>query len=216
MPATSLVSLLNLIEIVTEYRGEDIEGNLTMIGGFLVNFLSADDAQVKIACAKATAACIVAIKDDTAREAFKPALEPMLTVLGTALSTGDEQEATTIMKHLVTVAQVQPMFFKGSMDGVVAAMVQVAGADGLEFSTRSMALELLVTFTECAPALARRCPALLQGLVPLAMSLMLSLEESEQVSLQAASLLLDSHAKTPQSPLTNPTRFIFIFAGVGF
>lgn len=57
--------------------------------------------------------------------------------------------------------------------------MQVANAEELDFSTRSMALELLVTLTECAPALARRCPALIAGLVPLAMSLMMDLDDSE-------------------------------------
>ena len=81
--------------------------------------------------------------------------------------------------HLVEVAQIQPMFFKGSIDGVVAAMVTVAASEGLDFSTRAMALELLVTLTENAPALSRRCPALIGGLVPLAMSLMVDVEEEE-------------------------------------
>lgn len=83
------------------------------------------------------------------------------------------------MEYLVSTAQMQPMFFKGAMDGVVAAMLQVASAASLEFSTRSMALELMVTLTETAPALARRCPGLVKGLVPLAFSLMLEVDESE-------------------------------------
>ena len=58
-------------------------------------------------------------------------------------------------------------------------MLSVAGANNLEFSTRSMALELMVTLTETAPALARRCPGLTQGLIPLAMSLMLEYDEDD-------------------------------------
>jgi hypothetical protein len=42
-----------------------------------------------------------------------------------------------------------------------------------------MALELMVTITETAPALARRCAGLVQGLIPLAMSLSLEIEEEE-------------------------------------
>ena len=181
MSSDSLISFLSLIEIISEYCAQDIETNLSVIGNFLAPFLSSQDPRVQIACAKTAGACIVAVDDDSARDSFKPALEPLLATLGTAISTGEEIEATAIMEHLVTVAQIQPTFFKGVMDGVVSVMVQIAGAEGLEFSTRAMALELLVTFTECAPALARRCPNLLQGMIPLAMSLMLALEESEQV-----------------------------------
>lgn len=46
---------------------------------------------------------------------------------------------------------------QGTLDDVVSAMLSVASATGLEFPTRSMALELMVTLTETAPALARRC-----------------------------------------------------------
>ena len=46
------------------------------------------------------------------------------------------------------------------MDGVVSAMLTVARSAQLEFPTRSLALELLVTLTETAPALARRCAGL--------------------------------------------------------
>ena len=66
------------------------------------------------------------------------------------------------------------MFFKGgAIDQVVAAMISVAGSTELDFPTRSIALELMVTLTESAPALARRCNGLVQGLVPLAFALML-------------------------------------------
>lgn len=42
-----------------------------------------------------------------------------------------------------------------------------------------MALELMVTLTETAPALARRCPGLVDGLIPFAMALMTEVEEEE-------------------------------------
>jgi environmental stress-induced protein Ves len=84
-------------------------------------------------------------------------VQPVIAVLGDALNNGDELEATAIMEHLVSIAQQQPMFFKGTIDDVVKAMLTVASATGLDFSTRSMALELMVTLTETAPALARRC-----------------------------------------------------------
>ena len=66
------------------------------------------------------------------------------------------------------------------MDAVVAAMLSVAQTQTLDFPTRSIALELMVTLTETAPALTRRCPGLVNGLVPLAMSIMLDVDESEE------------------------------------
>ncbi|KAJ1437419.1 armadillo-type protein [Ochromonadaceae sp. CCMP2298] len=173
-----MVPVLGLVEILSDYCPEDILKHLPLLTPFLGQFM-VGDAQVQIACAKAAGACIVSLEGEEAVDAFKPALQPMLAVLGVALSTGEEIDATKIVEYLVTVAQERPGFFKGSLEAVAGAMLQVGNAQGLEFSTRSMALELLVTITETAPALARRCPGLVQGLVPLAMSLMLEVEEED-------------------------------------
>eukprot|EP01035_Chromulina_nebulosa_P019616 gene19616-25525_t len=83
------------------------------------------------------------------------------------------------MEYLISIAEIQPSFFKGSLDLVVDAMLFVAKAETLEISTRSIALELIVTITETSPSLARKCSKLLDGLVPIAFSLMLELDEDE-------------------------------------
>jgi hypothetical protein len=83
------------------------------------------------------------------------------------------------MEYLVAIANSQPIFFKGNVDAVVEAMLTVAKSKDLDFPTRSIALELMVTLTETAPALARRCRGLVQGLVPLAFSIMQDLEEED-------------------------------------
>jgi hypothetical protein len=175
----SLIAILGLIEVLSEYCPEDIQSNLAQLGPFLAQFFSSSDPHVQVACAKATGACIIALEDENARAAFKPAIEPVVRVLNLALTNGDEADATKVMSYLVSIAQEQPGFFKGTLDAVVNAMLTVANAQGLEFSTRAMALELMVTITETAPALARRCAGLVQGLVPLAMSLSLEIEEEE-------------------------------------
>jgi importin-5 len=199
LEGNSLIALLNLIEIIAEYCPDDILTHLSSLVSFLGPHLIQDNSQIQIACAKAVGACIVSAKDEGARDSFKPALQLIIRTLGNALNQGDELDAVTIMEYLVTIAQHQPMFFKGSMDHIVEAMVTVAASNGLDFPTRSIAVELMVTLTETAPALARRCPGLdplpflpsllpflilfpglVNGLVPLAMNLMLELEETDQ------------------------------------
>eukprot|EP01032_Pedospumella_encystans_P019768 gene19768-22474_t len=175
----ALLPVLGLVEIISEYCPEDISAHIQRLVPFLGQFIASPDIAVQIACAKATGACIICLDDEAIRNAFKPAILPIVNVLNAALTNGDEIDATKIMSYLVSIAQEQPNFFKGSLDAVVSAMLTVANAQGLEFSTRAMALELMVTITETAPALARRCAGLIQGLVPLAMSLMLEVEEEE-------------------------------------
>lgn len=178
--ANKVVALLNLIEVVAEYSPDDIQENLGTVGPFLGSFFGATDGSVQVACARATGACIVVLEDDAARASFKPALNPMLTVLGNVLNRGDETDATSIMEYLVEVAQSHPMFFKGTLDTLVGAMMNVAGSTQLEFPTRAIALELMVTISETAPALARRCAGLVEGIVPLAFALMFENDEDEK------------------------------------
>ena len=173
------LSSLSLVEIIAEYSPEDISNNLPLVGNFLAAMIVNSDDNVQVACARSVGACIVALEDDAARNVFKPALQPIITVLGGALSRGDESDAVSIMESLIAVAQIQPIFFKGAIDHVVAAMLTVASSDLLEFPTRSLAVELMVTFTETAPALARRCSGLAAGLMPLCMTLALEVDDDQ-------------------------------------
>ena len=174
-----LLSSLNLVETIAEYSPDDIFNNLPLVGNFMATMICNPDESVQVACARSVGACIVAMDDDAARNIFKPALQPIINVLGGALTRGDESDAVSIMESLVAVAQIQPIFFKGTIDSVVAAMLTVARSESLEFPTRSLAVELMVTFTETAPALARRCTALVEGLIPLSMALALEVDDDE-------------------------------------
>ena len=178
----ALLPILGLIEILAEYCPDDIAANAQGLVSLLGTIISDTDAHasVHVACAKSIGACIVTLEDEDAKDAFKPALQPIIQVLGGALTRGEELDAAAIMEHLVEVAAEKPMFFKGIMDSVVSSMLTVLSSEGLEFSTRSIALELMVTLSETAPALARRCEGLIQGLVPLAMALMLDLDDDEE------------------------------------
>eukprot|EP01041_Mallomonas_annulata_P004670 gene4670-9261_t len=173
------VSLLNLIEIIAEYCPDDILTHIKTLCGFLSSYIASTNTKIQVACAKTTAACIAASDDENARNALKPALQHIIDILGSALTRGEESDATAIMEYLVEVADIQPLFFKGVLDQVVSAMLTVASSTTLEFPTRSIALELIVTLTETAPALARRCPGLIQGMVPLAMAVMLEVDEED-------------------------------------
>ena len=176
----TLLSSLNLIETIAEYCPDDIFSNLPLVGNFLATMICSPDEQVQVACARSVGACIVAMDDDAARNIFKPAVQPIINILGGALARGDESDAVSIMESLVAVAQIQPIFFKGAIDNIVAAMITVARSESLEFPTRSLAVELMVTFAETAPALARRCPGLVAGLIPLSMALALEVDDDEQ------------------------------------
>jgi importin-5 len=175
-----IVNAARLFEIVADYAPQDVTTHYQLLGDFLAPFLGSDNKEVRFSCAKTVAAVVAAVEDDSARNAFKSVITPLLGVLHATLSQGDEVEATQLMDHLVTVAQLQPMFFKSAFDSLAAAMLQVGHADQLEFSTRTMALEVLVTISESAPAMARRTAGFVEKLVDLILQLMLAVDEDEQ------------------------------------
>ena len=211
----ALVPILNLIETLGEYCPEDIGNNSELLVSFLGTVISNSDisAVVQVACAKAIGSCIVTLEDDDAKDRFRPAIEPLIGILGDALTRGDELDATSIMEHLVEIAAQQPMFFKGVMDNVVNSMLTVVSSEGLEFSTRSIAVELMVTLCETAPALARRCDGLLKGLVPLAMNLMLDLDDDEQTWMEGE--YNDQHIMEDENAAVGEEAIERVASGVG-
>jgi importin-5 len=184
MPPVYVISALEIIEIISEYSPDQIFANITMLGNFLGGLFSSTDQKIAFACAKATAACVVSIDDESARNSFKPALSPIISVLGNSLNGGNESDASSIIEHLVSIAQSQPLFFKGTIDSLVTTMLSIAGSTSLEFSSRSIALELVVTLTESAPALARRSAPLLDMFAKVAMTMMLEIETDDSEWLQ--------------------------------
>jgi importin-5 len=180
-----VISAFSLIEVIAEYCPTDILTHIQILGMFLSSNLNHNNIMIKISCAKSCCSVIIALGDEPCRDSFKPAIQPIINVMGDALNNGDEIDATDINDYLVQIALHQPIFFKGNLDHVVNAMLSIAqNSNQWEFTTRSMALELMVTLTETAPALARRCPGLVQGMVPLAMNIMLEVEDSETEWLQ--------------------------------
>lgn len=174
-----ILATLQFIEIFTEYVPDDISLSINPLGSFLLKYLNHPELEIQSACARSICACIVSLDDDVQRNAFKPALETILNILNKLFTSGDENDARNIIEQLVTIAQTQPLFFKSQLEHIVTVMFSIANEKSLDFSTRSIALELMVTFTESAPALARKCNSLIQGLVPLSMLMMLELDEEE-------------------------------------
>ncbi len=174
------VNTNKLLEILSEYSPSDMTTHFQIIGEYLSQFFTSENQEVRMSCAKTVAACIACFEDDNARNAFKGVIQPLLSILHAALQQGDEVDATNLIDHLVTVAQLQPMFFKASFDPVTTAMLSVGNAHDLECSTRTMALEMLVTLSEAAPAMARRSNGFIDRLVEMTMKLMLEVDDDEE------------------------------------
>jgi hypothetical protein len=90
--------------VIAEYCPTDILTHIQILGGFLSSNLGSDDLAVQVACSKGICACIRSLEnEDQARDAFKPAIEPIVNVMGSALSNGDEQVWPSYHRHLSVI-----------------------------------------------------------------------------------------------------------------
>lgn len=169
---------LRLIEILTEYCVEEVNTHAEPLYNFMSTGLTSPDPEVKLYAAKALTACVTILEDDSAFKAYQSMVGPILATLGDILAKGDETDATILIDRMIDVAQFKPTFFKASFDALLTAMLTIGNHEDFEFSTRSSALELLVTLAEAAPAMLRRHkgPAL-DGLLDLTLNLMLIIDD---------------------------------------
>jgi importin-5 len=171
-----IISTMQFIETLAGYSPDEISTNINGLGEFLSSAVSSTNHAMQVAAARAICASIVNVEDDSLRAAFKYALSSIITILGAALSRGEVVDATNIMEYLVDIADVHPIFFRGSLDSISETMLAIANSQSVDFSTRSMAIEVLITICEKSPALARKCQVLMNGILPTAMTFMLELD----------------------------------------
>lgn len=113
---TIVIAAFRLIEVLSDYCPEDILSNAELLRQFFSQCFvlaetitdSKEAVVFRTACAKATAACIVSFEDEAIRESFKPALNPIISVLNSIFSSGKdcpEGDATSIMEYLCTIGE---------------------------------------------------------------------------------------------------------------
>ena len=115
--AIIVIAAFRLIEVLSDYCPEDISSNAELLRQFFAQCFVMSESMAdskeavvfRTGCAKATAACIVSFEDETIRDSFKPALNPIISVLNSIFSSGkdcSEADATSIMEYLCTIGDV--------------------------------------------------------------------------------------------------------------
>jgi importin-5 len=85
-------------------------------------------------------------------------LDPLLNVLPPLLMEKNSEDLTAALTSLITLATQHPKMFKHSFSHLVQFALSVMKQTDLENDARQAALELLITFTEGAPAMCRNEP----------------------------------------------------------
>ena len=103
---------------------------------------------------KSTVSFLLSLESDKL-PAGVPLVQPLLGKLSALLSAGEELAAREAMQGMVDMATDQgcAKFMGPAMQGMVNAMVQIAGATQLDTETRIVALEIICTLGENRPGL---------------------------------------------------------------
>jgi importin-5 len=105
---------------------------------------------------------------------------PMLKVIEAAVTEGDEDAACTALDAIRAIADSRPALLTPSLALIARAVLTIAGASSLAASTRQMALELLVTFCEKAPAALRKGgKQIVSAVIPLVLDLLAQVENDD-------------------------------------
>jgi hypothetical protein len=82
-----------------------------------------------------------------------------------------------VLEELINIAEEAPKYFRKQIQALIQLSMQVATAQHLEEETRFLAVELLLTLAEQASPMMRKQKLFLENIVPLALQLMLAVED---------------------------------------
>ena len=140
--------------------------------------LDQNHPQVQVSAAKATMAFIVANEKETAiHNHYRDLVQPILQIIAASI---ESQEDDILLKSLVEVAETTPKFLRGQMEGLMALCLKVIGNGELQDSWRQLALEVVVTLSETAPAMVRKFQKYIPMLIPQILAFMVELEEDPE------------------------------------
>merc|ERR1719414_2172099 len=125
-----------------------------MLLGSLTNSESYD---VRFTGVKATANYLLLHeKDATVLKHMAELLGPILTITMESIEKGDDDAA---LQSIIVLAESCPKYLRAQLDQLFAACIKVFGDTNQEDSWRHLALEVLVTLCETAPAMVRKVAA---------------------------------------------------------
>lgn len=138
------------------------------------------DAQkeVRLAALSSTGSVVQALSSFEEQVSAMTGLLPTICgVLTQTLNEQDEDSSRQVLEELINIAEEAPKYFRKQIDALIQLALQVATASHLEEETRFLAVELLLTLAEQAAPMMRKQKLFLENIIPLALQLMLQVEE---------------------------------------
>lgn len=170
-------SALNVFAQLATYMGTLLlphQATLKQI--FLACLSDGTNGAVRLAALKAVCNFIPTV-EDTANLA--DLLAPMVQVISTALSEGDEEKARSGCEHVIELIDLDVKFLRSQIAAIADLMLQICNTAQLDDSTRQLGMEFLVATAEKSPGLARKMK-LVDQVFPMALNFMLTIEDDEE------------------------------------
>ncbi|KAG2546633.1 hypothetical protein PVAP13_9KG037200 [Panicum virgatum] len=149
--------------------------------GLLLAALShPSSADVRVAGLNAAISLIQSLPSAGARDQFQDLLPAMMRALAESLNCGNEGSAQEALEMMIELAGAEPRFLRRQLPDVVASMLQIAEAPGLEDGTRHLAVEFVVTLAEArerAPGMMRKLPRYVGRLFAVLMTMLLDVQD---------------------------------------
>ncbi|KAF7052188.1 hypothetical protein CFC21_060321 [Triticum aestivum] len=135
---------------------------------------------VRVAGLNAAISVIQSLPSAADRDRFQDLLPAMMRALAESLNCGNEGSAQEALEMMIELAGLEPRFLRRQLPDVVASMLQIAEAPGLEDGTRHLAVEFVVTLAEArerAPGMMRRLPRYVGRLFAVVMTMLLDVQD---------------------------------------
>lgn len=179
-------SALRIFAAVPGVFGNQENQYLAMIKQMLHQSIQPNvNLEVRIQAVRAIGAFILAHeKDSSVLKNFTDILPQIIEVIGITV---EAEEDDTLLKLLIELAENCPKFLRCNLENIFEMCIKVYGDDSVDDSWRHLALEVMVSLAENAPAMVRnRAEKYVAVLIPMILQMMTDIDEDFQWSVSDA------------------------------
>ncbi|EAT37896.1 AAEL010159-PA [Aedes aegypti] len=175
-------SALRIFSSVPGIFGNQQNQHLQLIKQMLIKYLDpSSDPEVRFQAVRAVGAFILLHdKEDDVQRQFNDLLPRVIMITAESI---DQQDDQTLIKLLIDMAESVPKYLRPQLESIFDMCMKVFSSPDVEDSWRHLALEVMVSLSENAPAMVRkRAEKYVASLIPLVLQMMTDLEDDEEWS----------------------------------
>lgn len=173
---------LRILASVPAIFGNQQNSHLPMIKQMMMKYLDPSSSQdVRFQAVRAVVAFILYHeKEVEVQKHFSDLLQPVILITAESIR---QEEDQTLIKLLIDMAESVPKFLRPQLESIFEVCVSVFNSADVEDSWKHLALEVMVSLSENAPAMVRKkAEKYVVALIPLVLKMMTELDDDEEWS----------------------------------